>query len=105
MFKKLFAKAAKPKNPLGLNKDFVAKLTAHLGRLGEVDPELAGRTLRFVIDDEDEDVVLTLGGLPQTGAALCVQTAASTQNWKLIQKVTEERAAVFRAGKGAPSAV
>src|SRR5688500_12604120 len=64
----------KLQNPDGLDKKLLEKLRAHLGRLKEADADVAARTLRYVVDGEDEEVLLTLGGLKDAGNVLILGT-------------------------------
>src|SRR5262249_14303656 len=65
---------------------------------------LATRAARFVVDGTDEDVLLTLGGLPEAGKALCLTSAAGQGlDWGLVQRGNQERLAIFQPGKGLPA--
>ncbi len=95
---------AKFQNPDGLGKPLLEKLRAHLGRLKEADPEVAARALRYVVDGEDDEVLLTLGGLKDAGNVLILGALSGNINWEKSQAIMKERGSLLRAGSGAPAA-
>ncbi len=70
-------------NPNGLPKALVEAFIADLGRLAEIDREVARRTIRYVVDGTDEDVLLALSGLDPKVSQVChftfsIRTASGT---------------------------
>jgi hypothetical protein len=106
MATKQVVKPAELKNPDKLDKEHLGALIKYLGRLGEVDADVAARTIRHVVDGTDEDVLLTLGGMKEAAKKLVLNHLSQAGNyWKLLQGANQERARVLRPGKSVPPGV
>jgi HEAT repeat protein len=68
------------------------------GRLTVVDAELAARVLRFLIDGSDDEVLLSLGGVPRAAEVLGLSGATTVANWELVQHLAQRRAELFMKG-------
>src|SRR5436309_2476613 len=85
-------------NPDNLDKDYFNALIGYLGRLKEVDPQVALRTIRYVINGSDEDVLLTLGGLKDAAEALELGGVSTMYNYDRARNATRARARLLRPG-------
>src|SRR5207302_1703453 len=106
MFFKAGFKAPKFKNPQGLGKEHLSAITQHLGHLGDLDADAAARAIRFVVDGQDEDVLLALGGMKEAAVKIgLVSIYSSGINHKQVESLHKERARIFGTGKHAAPAV
>lgn len=74
MAKKSVLSVSELSNPCGLPKALVEAFITNLGRLAELDADIARRTTRYVVDGTDEDVLLTLSGLDPKASQVCFFT-------------------------------
>jgi hypothetical protein len=80
------------KNPHNLNKEHVAAIVQYLSRLGELDADVAERVIRFVVDGEGEEVLLTLGGMKDAAVKLGLVYNSPPHTYELYQHLQRERA-------------
>lgn len=76
------------KNPLGLSKEYRIAVIHEFHPLGEIDPDLTRRVVRYIIDGTDETVLLAAGGCAKAGTELAL---AGITNWHAHAKVTAAR--------------
>src|SRR5690348_16283285 len=92
------------RNPEGLGIRHIEAITDYLRLLRDVDPDVAEAVARYVIDGDDETVLLTLRGMKDAADALRLQHGATTQ-WGLVNDGHRERARIWRPGGGGSPAV
>ncbi len=85
-------------NPHGLTKDHIHAIAQHFGRLRELDEKTAARTVRYVIDGTDEEVLLTLGGMKDAVTVLFLTPRSQAGNYGNFQAAAKERSILFRPG-------
>ncbi len=100
-------KASELQDPHGLTKDHVHAIARHFGRLAKLDESAAARTVRYIIDGTDEEVLLTLGGMQDAARMLCLSGVrfggtATGGTYQEAQAVLKERARLLRPGSEAP---
>jgi hypothetical protein len=97
-------KASELKNPHGLSKDHINCIVRHFGRLAKLDQQAAARTVRYIIDGTDEDVLLTVGGMKEAARALCLTGIphSSPQDYGDARAALKERAPMLRPDAKAP---
>lgn len=71
------------KNPLGLSKEYRIAVIHEFHPLGEIDPDLTRRVVRYIIDGTDETVLLAAGGRADAGKTLYL---AGIRNWNAFAK-------------------
>jgi hypothetical protein len=93
-------------NPHRLSKAQLGTILKVLGRLANLNTELARRTIRHVVDGTDDEVVLELGGQKEAGEALALASVPRTRfDWNALQHAAAERAEMFRADEKVAPAV
>jgi hypothetical protein len=92
-------KPSELKNPDKLTKDHLNKVTHYLSRLKELDAQVAARTIRYVVDGTDEEVLLTLAGMKKAAETLRLANKTfSPQTWNQLRDAAKERAHIMRPG-------
>jgi HEAT repeat protein len=99
---KELVKSANFSNPDGLSKEHLNALALHLGRLAELDAQVAAAALRYVVDGSDEEVLLTLGGMKDAAQALMLSGLSYPQSaqWEKMRNTWKERALVLFPDQG-----
>jgi HEAT repeat protein len=105
MASKQALKPSQLQNPLQLNKEHLEGVIKCLGRLAELDEDLAARTIRYVVDGTDDEVLLALGGQKQAAEALRLTgQPTSVTNWQQVRDAMQERAQLLRLSGQAAAA-
>ena len=93
-------------NPDGLTKEHVQAIVRHFGRLAKLDEAAAARTVRYVVDGTDEEVLLTVGGMKEAGKVLSLSGIHQHKDdYGEAHAARKERARVLQPGSGAPPAL
>ena len=96
-------KAPDLQNPDKLGKPLLKALLIHLGRLGEIDAQVAADVIRYVVDADPEEVLLKLGGLSEADKELLLAGVTRRAGaYARFVIACKERLAIVRAGEKAP---
>ena len=80
------------KNPLGLPPDQLKLVIAELGTLGQ---DLGERAIRYVLDGDGEEVLLSLTGTALAGEGLLLQFSMNTNRYREVNGVRQRRAKIL----------
>ena len=96
-------KAPDLQNPDKLGKPLLKAFLIHLGRLGEIDAQVAADVIRYVVDADPEEVLLKLGGLSEADKELLLAGVTRRAGaYARFVIACKERLAIVRAGEKAP---
>ncbi len=91
-------------NPDKLGSDFLKAAGKLCARLATLDEATAVETLRYLVDDSSDRVLLTLGGMKGAADALMLGNHAASVAYGLRETAAKERAELFRRGSmGTPA--
>ncbi len=104
----VFGTKSRLTNPEGLNKSALKSITADLKPLDKVQKKLLDRTVRYVVDGDDAEVLLDLAGSDQAAHELKLTTSDYnyySKHHKRIAAGAQARVAYFKELAGLPGVV